>query len=136
MAQFYFLSVLLNIIAGLALVYGKEFVHKNKADDDLLEEKPSKKNNLQDKTSTFFEGMTCFDSRSFRLVIGVLSVLVGLMKILSVFRNDIPVVGDIVPALAGLLGGASLLVEYYLSGTTEDSVIPANVEHVLVGGRK
>lgn len=122
MAQFYFLSVLLNIIAGLVLVYGFDLTKKNNT-----EKQPS---------ASFFGNLTCFENRTFRLVVGVLSMLVGLMKILSVFRNDVPVIGDLVPALAGLTGGASLLLEYYLSATTEEVRIPEGVTRVLIGGRK
>lgn len=34
MAQFYFLSVLLNILAGLILIYGKNLVGLKSADND------------------------------------------------------------------------------------------------------
>ena len=58
------------------------------------------------------------------------------MKILSVFRNDIPVIGDLVPALAGLAGGAALLVEYYVSSSAADSTIPDNIQTVFIDSRK
>jgi hypothetical protein len=36
-----------------------------------------------------------------------------LLKLLSSTRGDIPVIGDIVPALVGLGGGFILIFEYY-----------------------
>lgn len=133
MAQFYFLSVLLNIIAGLIFVYGKEFSIK---DDNLNPEDGEEKNPSGKQTESFFGAMTCFDSSSFRLVVGVLSLLVGLMKILSVFRNDVPVVGDLIPALAGLLGGTALLLEYFVNNAKQKIVLPRIAQKIFIGGRK
>lgn len=121
MAQFYFLSVLLNILAGLVLVYGKSLVQKKNeisvSGDDLFDTAESDgAENATTKDSVAYDAIHgTFENRTFRLVVGILAVFVGIMKILSVFRNDIPVIGDLVPALAGLAGGAALLVEYYVS---------------------
>lgn len=156
MAQFYFLSVLLNIIAGLVLVYGIDLTKdKNNSEDEAgvvvvkktsskskksasvsseKEEKPVSETGA--KVSSFFGNVTCFENRNFRLVLGVLCVLVGIMKLLSVFRNDVPVVGDLLPSLAGLLSGASLLLEYYLVSATTEVNISDKVKKFLIDGRK
>jgi|SRR5574344_104254 uncharacterized membrane protein YkgB len=127
MAQFYFLSVLLNILIGLILVYGTDLTKEN----DLSSEKDVAK-----KNDKLFGNISCFESRSFRLVLGVLSLLVGILIILSPFRNDIPVIGDLLPALTGLVSGASLLLEYYLGSAVETSNIPGKVRQILIDGRK
>lgn len=84
MAQFYFLSILLNIIAGLILVYGVNLADR----EDSLSE-------IEDDGSSFKKSINDFgiNSASFRLIVGVLCVFTAIMKILSVFRNDIPVGG-------------------------------------------
>ena len=116
MAQFYFLSVLMNILAGLVLVFGinlvsqkfdEDFEGEGAFDDDLGE--LSSGSSASKVKKTF--GELGLDSPSFRMVIGILCVFVAVMKILSVFRNDVPVLGDLVPALAGFAGGASILLE-------------------------
>jgi len=136
MAQFYFLSVLLNILIGLVLVYGKDLTQDNDGadSDDDAQQKKSKKS--AGSGNSIFGSSSCFENKSFRLVLGVLSLLVSIMVILSPFRNDVPVIGDLLPALAGLFSGASLLVEYYITTTTEEIRIPQKLVDLLVNGRK
>ncbi len=124
MAQFYFLSVLLNILAGLILIYGK-----NLADESFEDE------NQITKTGISF-GVLDFDSTTFRLIVGILSIFVAIMKIISVFRNDVPIIGDILPVFAGFAAGASILIEYYISTTSEDESITGNIYKVFIGSRK
>ena len=164
MAQFYFLSILFNIVAGLILVYGQDLttskelsVSNENEDADTIKdseeaavnsdekaensEDDSKKDakEKKDKTSgikKILSGFAAADNKTMRLVVGVLCVFVGIMKLLSVFRNDVPVVGDLLPALAGFAGGASLLLEYYLSTTTEETHIPEIIEKIFIDSRK
>ena len=42
-------------------------------------------------------------NENFALVIGILSAAIGLLKILSPIEGDVPVVGDLVPGVIGLL---------------------------------
>jgi len=92
MAQFYLLSVLANMIAGLTL-----------AGDYLGERLPflaSFKNLRANKAA--------------QTIIAVLAVAVGIVKLIVLSPGEnIPVVGDILPALTGILLGALLLVEAY-----------------------
>ena len=60
------------------------------------------------------------ESKNFKLVLGVLSVLVGLLKLLSVVQNTTPVLGDLFPALAGLLGGFCVLLQFYMETNSID----------------
>lgn len=142
MAQFYFLSVLMNILAGLVLVFGINLVSQkydedleeaDVLDDDLGEISPESSSESKVK-KTF--GELGLDSASFRMVIGILCVFVAIMKILSVFRNDVPVLGDLIPALAGFAGGASILLEYYISTTDTEVGINENVQKVFIDSRK
>lgn len=124
MAQFYFLSVLLNILAGLILIYGKNLVGLKSSDNDS-----------ESAQKISFGGLN-FDSPGFRLVVGVLCVFVAVMKILSVFRNDIPVIGDLFPVVAGFLSGASILLEYYIFTSSESDSVPPAVYKVFIESRK
>ena len=137
MAQFYFLSVLLNILCGLILIYGTNLALKNDstatASLDTESMDAEDKENAKKSISEEFKG---FDNKTFRLVVGILSAFVGILKFLSVYRNDIPVIGDLLPALAGLAGGASLLLEYYISTTTEEVNISDKIIAVFVDSRK
>jgi hypothetical protein len=92
MAQFYLLSVLANMIAGLTL-----------AGDYLGERLPflaSFKNLRANKTA--------------QTIVAVVAAAVGIIKLIVLSPGEtIPVVGDLLPALTGILLGAILLIEAY-----------------------
>ncbi len=134
MAQFYFLSIMLNILAGLILVYGKNYAAEVISEDDVtVIDESDGDDELSGETGASQLGL---DTLSFRLITGILCVFVAFMKILSVFRGDIPVIGDLIPALAGLLAGASILLEYYIYSTQNELVLPENLQSVFLGKRK
>ena len=124
MAQFYFLSVLLNILAGLILIFGR-----NLANDSFSV------NEDADSESAISIGSFSIDNSGFRLIVGILCIFVALMKILSVFKGDVPVVGDLLPVLAGLLSGASILLEYYVA-SSEDEPLSENPIAKIIEWRK
>ncbi|MDR2535504.1 MAG: hypothetical protein LBD29_05660 [Treponema sp.] len=97
MIQFYFLSILCNATAGYILISDREQGDKNAIDTDPT---------ISAKQDTF------------RLVLGILTMITGLFKLLSVIQGDLPVVGDIIPALLGFGSGSVLLVKYYRKNTT------------------
>lgn len=131
MAQFYFLSIIFNVIAGLVLIYGSDFTKAEKLPAENNEETDS-----EEKKADLFSEIPLFENGNFRLVLGVLTILTGVMKILSVFRNDVPVIGDLIPALASLLAGASILIEYYLVSSSIENALPENVNRLFIEGRK
>ncbi|HHU36840.1 MAG TPA: hypothetical protein GXZ47_06385 [Treponema sp.] len=115
MLQFYFLSILLNALSGLVLLFA------DPADkEELLEKKiPAI---AMDET--------------FRLILGILTAIVGFFKLLTVVRGDVPIVGDLVPALAGMAAGFMLLYEFYKTRSTiDDEQLPLLVKRFL-GARR
>jgi hypothetical protein len=62
-----------------------------------------------------------FKNTSFRLILGVVTTVVGLLKLLSVVPGNYPVVGDIAPAIGGLVAGAALIHEFYKRHATVSS---------------
>ncbi len=128
MAQFYFLSVLLNILAGLILIYGRNIATQSSSEDETEDE-------TQVKPSLLAGGLD-FNSSGFRLIIGVLCIFVAVMKILSVFRNDVPVIGDFLPVIAGILSGTSLLLEYYVSISENEDSEEGSIYSFFIGSRK
>jgi len=113
MLQFYFLSILMNAIAGYLLFFG--------SDSDLRE---------------FKCGYSVTEDK-FRLVVGILSALTGFFKILSPVQGDVPVIGDFIPAVAGLLCGFILFIQYYRSrSSTNDSESGEKVNKFLTSNRK
>jgi len=102
MLQFYFLSILLNTVTGLVLMF------VNGEDED--------------ETSPAGEGRltALVKDDTFRLILGILCCITGFFKLLTTIRGDFPVVGDLVPALVGLAGGFTLLYEFYKTRSSID----------------
>jgi hypothetical protein len=97
MLPFYFLSIMFNAVTGIILAFRGE---------ETLEE------------SGFSFSL---DNEVFRLMLGAASVFTGFLKLLSPVAGNIPVIGDLIPALANLAGGAILVFEYYRNRSTLNS---------------
>ena len=110
----YFLSILFNALAGYILTFGKEKTETGELSFSLNNEKV-------------------------RLVIGVLAFVTGIVKILSPVAGNVPVVGDLFPALAGLAGGSTLIFGFYRRklpendsfDTFEDDAVPLSKGNVM-----
>lgn len=88
--QVYFFSVVVIIFSGVLLSnasFGKRFKYDVVFNTDFLEHK------------------------TVGVVFGILAALAGVIFILSPTVGDIPVVGDIIPALLGIVGGVSLVLK-------------------------
>jgi hypothetical protein len=114
MIQFYFLSIFLNGLSGYALV-------GDAGDDAVLPDTGF-------RLSIYNE--TC------RFILGAATIVVGLLKILSSVKGDVPVVGDLIPALAGFLAGFVLVFEYYRSRSTLEPEHTEKIEQVLIHNKK
>ncbi|MDR0602348.1 MAG: hypothetical protein LBG42_08200 [Treponema sp.] len=91
MIQFYFLSILFNALTGFILFAGDG----------------EGGSSLEERLRLPVNGEV------FRLVLGILAMVTGLLKILSSTQGDVPVVGDLLPALLGLVTGFILIFSYY-----------------------
>ncbi|MDR2483814.1 MAG: hypothetical protein LBD55_00270 [Treponema sp.] len=100
MIQFYFLSVLCNALAGYMLISTDEKSGIGAMEAHL-------KISPGDDT--------------FRLVLGIVAIITGFFKLLSVIQGDIPVVGDLIPAVFGFASGSILVFAYYRKTSTIDS---------------
>jgi hypothetical protein len=92
MYQLYFLSITINFIVGIVLarsVIAGKFPSFGKFLEDIGE-------------CTFF-----------RLGGGIAAAAVGILKLLLVTQGDVFIVGDLFPALAGIVAGATLLFESF-----------------------
>ena len=120
MEQFYCLSVVLNILAGLILVYGMDLTKKSAGSIsetvDLSKDEPEKKLIPGRRLPKNLSGL---NDRGLRLVAGIAASCVGIVKLFCTYKN-IPVLGDFIPSLAGIAGGLSILIEYYAANVTDD----------------
>ncbi len=114
MIQFYFLSVFLNAAAGLALASRNDGA-----------------------TTGPLAGLRAFLSGDApRLIVGSLSVVTAVFKFLTPVEGDVPVIGDLAPALAGLLSGVALLLDYYRSKSDVASPGLERVFKLILGRRR
>jgi hypothetical protein len=114
MIQFYFLSIFLNGLSGYTLV--------RNADDDFAAPEAGFRLAIHNET--------------FRFILGIATIITGLLKILSSVKGDIPVVGDSIPALAGFLSGFILVFEYYRNRSSLEPEHTDKIEQVLIHNKK
>ncbi|MDE6774229.1 MAG: hypothetical protein K2J14_06340 [Treponemataceae bacterium] len=144
MLQFYFLAVLLNVMAGLILVYAADFTRGTSlgapADgmDDDLDAGAAESSEAADGDDggRLFAHESFMNDSLFRLVVGILAVFSGVLLFVSPVQNDAPVVGDLVPALACICGGAALLLEFYANKLSTEIRLPFFLQAVMVTGRR
>jgi hypothetical protein len=111
MWQFYFLSIIMNALAGYLLFFGEEG-----SPLDFTRALPIK-------------------PETFRFTLGILSAITGLLKLLSPI--DVLIIGDLIPAIAGFLCGFSLILEYFRSRSAADvPEQPEKIEKVLFRNKK
>lgn len=106
MMQVYFLSVLMNAVAGLLLIVGVSNTG------------------------------SVFSNKSFRLSTGILTVLTGFLKLFIVAQPDIIIFGDLLPAAAGIAGGANILIDYYRDYSSVEVNLSEFFTKLFVAGRK
>ena len=111
MVQFYFLSVVLNAVAGYLFLSGD--------DEGLLE----------------LKGGFSLKNQTFRLVLGVLLMVTGVIKIFSPLQG-IPIIGDLVPGFISIVSSFILIFEYYRNRTTLESTEHTEKVNLLLLGNK
>jgi hypothetical protein len=86
-----------------------------------------------------FSGLTrlreALTNGSFQLILGILTFIFGILKLLSVTQGDIPVVGDLLPALFGLLVGFTLFLNYYKMKSTVESETVEKIDNIVIKNR-
>ncbi|MCL1928706.1 MAG: hypothetical protein FWG07_07955 [Treponema sp.] len=105
MLPVYLLSVVLNALTGIILSFCQEEPEAGAVSFSL-------------------------NNETVRLVIGGLTFITGILKILSPVRGNVPVVGDLFPAIVGLAGGLILLFDFYRS-KAPDSIAVERVERIV-----
>jgi hypothetical protein len=114
MPQFYLLSILANGFAGLLLA----------ADY------------LGPKVAFFSEWKKLLENRAAKVTLGIVVGAIGVLKlIVSSPGETVPVVGDLLPALAGILLGAILLGESFRARVEQAGEKVDRVARAVIGYR-
>lgn len=114
MIQFYFLSIFCNALTGYILISSGEKQGNSIADDFRLP----------------------VHNETFRLILGVLTMVTGLLKILSATTGDVPVIGDLIPAAAGFLAGFILVYEFYRERSELPPEQTEKLENLLIKNKR
>jgi len=103
MIQLYFLSILCNGLAGYVLF-------------------------LENSNETDGPGMS-FNNPTFHLVLGIMSAVTGILKLLSPIQNGFFILGDLLPGAAGIIAGLVFIFCLY----HKDDVSPKSGELERLG---
>lgn len=114
MVQFYLLAVILNILGGLILAA------------PLFQEKFPMLENLHEALRINIAS---------RMIFIILSIAVGVFKILSVTRGDVAVVGDLLPALSLILMAGVFFLDYYKEQAEVGSTFIDKLQRIFVDNK-
>ena len=137
MIQFYLLSVLLSLLAGFYMYFFSKsaeidgFPPLDSEESGFDAERAKTDKNI---FSRIF-GVTQGDDKLFRLVVGGLSFLTAMIKLFSPVRG-IVIIGDFLPALAGLSAAASILLGYYLDEVSSSVTLPPLIHKIFIEEQK
>lgn len=146
MLQFYFLSVLFNLLIGLILFYvgknpekktvsAKEGEDLSFLDEDFKLEEKSKNPEKRSFFAKFFGTLNVENDSLFYLIIGILSVFVAIIKLLSPVKG-IAIFGDLFPAITGILGGGVVLFNYFSENASTEIKLPSFFNKLFVEFQK
>jgi hypothetical protein len=96
MMQLYLLSIVFNGLTGLLFIFG-DF----------------RKNNTEEHSAPF-----SFDGDGFRLILGIVTAVTAVLKLLSPVKG-IPILGDLLPAVTGIIAGFVLIFGFYRNHSSQ-----------------
>lgn len=127
MVQFYFLSVLLNILVGIILI-----ISDNSAELDSSELTSSKSNLLNS-----LENDSLLLNETFDIIVGIICTFIGFLKLFFIYSNSTKIIifGDFFPAVFGLISGLILVLDFY-SKSVKENELPSFVETIFFAYKK
>lgn len=131
MMQIFFLSIIFNFIAGLILLRTKVNATAESPDNSKIEDKTKKTNFLDNVNKTLGEN-ELLGNKTFVLVIGILTLLTGVIKFFCVAKGGLLILGDLFPAVAGIAAGFAILLNYYLSSATTENHLPKVLQLIFI----
>jgi len=98
MFQVFFLTVLTNFFAGVALTFPF----------------------LKEKVHSLDHFSFIFESETFKVWLGVATFVTGLLSLFKFYQFDIIIIGDLLPSSTALTAGAILIIRYVMGKNTFD----------------
>lgn len=127
---------MLNIFVGIILFSASDTTDFDEI--EVEETRPAKR-----KVKAVEDSMkndSIFTNETFCLICGIICVIVSILKLFFVYHHGakdckIPVIGDLLPAIIGIGGGAVVVLNYYAKSFA-DHDLPEFVETVLFKNKK
>lgn len=138
MIQFYFLSVLLNILIGIILLTSNNSTKIENFEDDFQSENEENKKSKKQKFNFSLESDSVLSNETFCLVASIICAFIGFIKLFFVYSKtgkNIFIIGDFFPAFFGILGGVTIALEFY-SKSFADHELPDFFETFLFSNKK
>lgn len=129
MVQFYFLSVLLNILVGVILIVSNNSTKLNASNFDSEEEGNSFLSDI--------EHDSILSNETFCVIVGIICTLIGFLKLFFTYSTtkNIILFGDFFPAIFGLGCGLILVLDFYKSSLS-NTELPAFIESIFFENKK
>lgn len=105
MFQLYLLTVLTTILAGSALASGF----------------------LSERFERFSEHTEFMANTVYRVILGSLTILIGIINLFKTYEGDIAVLGELFPSIAGIVTGLILLAEFINKRREDDDTKTAEI---------
>ena len=114
MVQFYALSIFVNLVGGLILAAGDR----------------------DDGQTIFGKVQSILGGKNIKFLFGIVSAIIGFFKILTPAEGDIPVIGDLLPALSGMAIGVVLLLDFFKSSTDITTKSIESLDLIFLSNKK
>ncbi len=137
MLQFYLLSVLLNLLAGFYMFFSSRDteLHFSDMEDNFASDDASEQDAEEGSLFSRIFGVTASHDRLFCLVVGCLSFFTALVKLFSPVHGVV-IIGDLLPAAAGLSAALSILLGYFVNSGIAADQIPPLVQKIFIDEQK
>jgi hypothetical protein len=125
MIQFYLLSIVCNVIAGLYLFLSPEGQEKKNTEEQTK---------IPERVLPGF--MSVFSNKIAKFWLGSSAVIIGIFKMLSPVRSTIVVLGDFLPLLSCFIVGAVFIIDFFKASSDVSSDTVNKLDTIVLKNRK
>ena len=127
MIQFYLLSIVCNLIAGLYLFLSPENREKKDKASEKTEVRP------QIVLPGF---MSIFSNRMVKFWLGLSAIIIGIFKILSPVNSTIVFAGDLLPLLSCIIVGCVFIIDFFKASSEVASDTIMKLDSIILQNKK
>lgn len=129
MIQFYLLSIMCNLIAGLYLFLGPESRENKKEDSE-------DKTTLKSSQPVLPGILSIFSNKMAKFWLGSSAIIIGIFKMLSPVKSTVVILGDFLPLLSCIIVGFVFIIDFFKSSSEIASDTIQKLDAVVLQNRK